>query len=98
MNIIDALEQRQSIRAFLHREVEEEKISAILSAASHAPSGANIQPWQVAIVSGETKRDLQQHLERQFRDGERGNADYQYYPQQWQEPYNRRRIRCGQNS
>jgi len=56
MNTTEALQQRRSVRAFLDKEVEEEKINAILSAASHAPSGANMQPWQVAVVSGETKK------------------------------------------
>ncbi len=45
MNVKDALQQRKAVRAFLHKAVEEEKIKAVLSAASHAPSGTNAQPW-----------------------------------------------------
>ncbi len=96
MNTIEALQQRRSVRAFLNKDVEEEKINAILAAASHAPSGANIQPWQVAVVSGETKKKLQQQIEESFRKGDRGNADYQYYPKEWENPYKLRRIHCGQ--
>jgi len=95
MDISEALQQRRSVRAFLDKDVEEEKINAILSAASHAPSGANMQPWQVAVVSGETKKTLQAQIEKSFRKGERGNADYQYYPKSWVNPYKRRRIHCG---
>ena len=96
MNILKALQQRKSVRAFLDKEVENEKIEAILSAASHAPSGANIQPWQVAVVSGATKKKIQTQIEKNFREGERGQADYQYYPKEWNNPYKLRRIHCGQ--
>jgi nitroreductase len=95
MNILEALQQRRSVRAFLEKEVEKEKIDAILAAASHAPSGANIQPWQVAVVSGETKKKLQTQVEKSFREGKRGQADYQYYPKKWNNPYKLRRIHCG---
>ena len=96
MNIIKALQQRKSVRAFLDKDVEKEKINTILSAASHSPSGANIQPWQVAVVTGKTKKTLQEKIEETFRKGIRGNADYQYYPKNWENPYKLRRIRCGQ--
>ncbi|MEA3469165.1 MAG: nitroreductase [Thermodesulfobacteriota bacterium] len=95
MNILKSLQQRKSVRAFLDKDVEIEKINAILFAASHAPSGANIQPWQVAVVSGETKKKLQTQIEQSFRQGDRGKADYQYYPKEWIHPYKLRRINCG---
>lgn len=95
MNVIDALRLRKSVRAFLDKAVEEEKIEAILSAARHAPSGANTQPWQVAVVAGESKQKLQSRLESAFRNGDKGKADYTYYPEQWIEPYKSRRIDCG---
>lgn len=95
MSIIKLLRQRKSVRAFLDKEVEIEKINTILSAASHAPSGANIQPWQVAVVSGDTKKELQTQIENSFRKGDRGKADYQYYPKKWIPPYKVRRIDCG---
>jgi nitroreductase len=96
MNTIQSLQQRKSVRAFLDTEVEEEKINTILAAASHAPSGANTQPWQVAVVSGKTKKKLQTQIEQSFWLGKRGNADYQYYPKEWENPYKIRRINCGQ--
>jgi nitroreductase len=84
------------VRAFLKTAVPAESIETILKAASLAPSGANIQPWQVAVVTGETKHTLQKAIEQSFRRGERGQADYQYYPKTWENPYKLRRIRCGQ--
>jgi nitroreductase len=95
MNVIEALEQRKSTRAFLSKEVEQEKINAILDAARHAPSGTNTQPWQVAVVTGESKIKLQSKIEAAFRSGDKGKADYRYYPYEWTEPYASRRKECG---
>lgn len=95
MNVTDALLQRKSTRAFLDKEVELSLINKILSAASHAPSGTNTQPWQVAVVSGQSKMDLEQKLEKEFRDGNKGQMDYQYYPLTWESPYKDRRRSCG---
>ncbi|NOQ69852.1 MAG: nitroreductase [Gammaproteobacteria bacterium] len=95
MNVQKALQQRKSVRAFLKKEVEKEKINIILNAARHSPSGGNTQPWQVAVVMGETKQILQTKIEKLFRQGDKGKADYSYYPEKWVEPYNSRRIKCG---
>lgn len=96
METRDCLKKRKSVRAFLKKEVVTETIDEILKVASQAPSGANIQPWQVAVVTGKTKTSLQKKIEQAFRHGERGEADYQYYPKIWTNPYKLRRIRCGQ--
>ncbi len=95
MNVLEALQQRKSVRAFLKKEVKQETVEAILTAASQAPSGANIQPWQVAVVTGDTKQALQTKIENSFRAGDKAHADYNYYPLTWIEPYKSRRRDCG---
>jgi nitroreductase len=95
VDVIEALQQRKSVRAFLDQEVEEGMINEILDAASHAPSGVNTQPWQVAVVSGDKKQQLQKQIEDAFHGGDKGKADYSYYPDQWLDPYKSRRIACG---
>jgi nitroreductase len=95
MNVIEALKQRKSTRAFLPKPVEKEKIVAILQAARHAPSGANAQPWQVAVVSGNKKVELAEAMEKAFREKGNGDMDYLYYPLEWHEPFKKRRVTCG---
>ncbi len=95
MDVIEALKKRKSTRAFLSRPVNDDVIKRILTAAKHAPSGANTQPWQVAVVTGSTKRQVEQRLEQTFRDGEEEAMDYQYYSKRWPEPYRSRRVNCG---
>ena len=95
MKVSEALQQRKSVRAYLDKPVEDEKITAILDAARHAPSGVNTQPWQVAIVTGKTKQTLQEKIEATFRGGDKGKSEYAYYPEEWAEPFTSRRKECG---
>ena len=95
MDITELLASRKSTRAYLDKPVDQKLIEAVLDAARHAPSGTNTQPWQVAVVTGESRQKLTQSMESAFRDGEKGTMDYQYYPQDWKEPFKGRRRECG---
>jgi len=48
-HVADAIESRRSVRAFKPDAVPKETIEHILAAASRAPSGNNIQPWNVML-------------------------------------------------
>lgn len=95
MQFSETILKRKSTRAFLNKSVEPEKIQQILDLARHAPSGVNMQPWKVAVVSGASKKQLEQKLEQAFRSGSKSNMDYQYYPTHWKEPFKSRRKACG---
>lgn len=59
--LYDLLRSRRSIRKFQNREVEKEKIDAILKSALLAPSSRSIRPWQfIAVTDGELLRQLSQ--------------------------------------
>jgi nitroreductase len=95
MNINQAIKQRHSCRAYTDKAVTKDQINRILTTASQAPSGANTQPWQVAVVTGQTKQALQDAIQQAFASGIKPNPDYPYYPTQWQAPYTLRRKQCG---
>jgi nitroreductase len=95
MNMISVIRARQSRRAFLDRDVETDKIQAILDAARWAPSGANMQPWRVAVVRGESKRRISEAVIAKREAGDAEVPDYQYYPSEWFEPYKSRRRETG---
>ncbi|MDF1741140.1 MAG: nitroreductase [Verrucomicrobiales bacterium] len=95
MNIIEAIRGRASTRAFLDRPVERETIEAILEAARWAPSGGNTQPWEVAVVTGDLKKEIGDRMVEALRSGDKGNADYQYYAHRFPEPFRTRRFTCG---
>jgi nitroreductase len=95
MNVSEALKERKSTRAFLPKAVPQEVIKEILEDAKHAPSGVNMQPWHVCIVSGEKKRTLEQKVIEAFESGHKKVMDYAYYPSMWEEPYKSRRKETG---
>ena len=95
MNVNEAIKARKSVRAYLGTPVKHELVMQILDLAAHAPSGVNTQPWQVAVVTGDTKLKLQRELEQAFRGGVKGQMDYGYYPAEWKSPYMERRKSCG---
>ena len=50
MNVIDAIKMRKSVRRFLNKPVENEKLQHILEAARLSPSAFNRQKWRFVIV------------------------------------------------
>lgn len=97
MKVSDAVEARFSTRAFLDRDVPEEQISRILDRARQAPSGGNLQPWQVYVVAGEPLRALKAQVREQSIMTPRGEPpQYNVYPAQLHEPYRTRRYQCGE--
>lgn len=95
MDILQAMRQRSSIRAFLDVPVERRTIEAVLEAARWAPSGVNAQPWEVVVVEGAFKKLLTRELLKARRAGEPERPDYRIYPESWKEPYLPRRKACG---
>ncbi len=53
------IQKRRSIRKFLAKPVEEEKISVIIEAALRSPSSRGFNPWEFIVV---TKPDLLEEL------------------------------------
>ena len=95
MEVLEAMHRRASTRAYLDKPVDRATIESILEAARWAPSGVNAQPWQVAVVVGETKRRVSEALLAERTAGHPEQPDYTYYPKQWNEPYKSRRMACG---
>jgi len=50
MALLDIIKHRKSVRNFLDRPVEPEKITMCLEAARLAPSACNSQPWRFIVV------------------------------------------------
>ena len=58
MNTIEAIAARRSVRAFKAKEIPEEAVAKILTAASQAPSGKNRQPWRLVVVQGDKRVEM----------------------------------------
>lgn len=61
--------RRRTVREFSDRPVPRDLIETALLAAGTAPSGANLQPWHFAVVSGAaTKRRIREAAELEERE------------------------------
>lgn len=47
---LELVQNRRSMRAFADKEVTNQQIEKIITAASYAPSGMNYQPWEFIVV------------------------------------------------
>lgn len=95
MNPIDAMKKRHATRGFLDKPVDHVLIEQTLEAARWAPSGVNSQPWNVAVVEGQTKQSLAEEIISARENNQSPDPDYPYYPDEWKEPYKSRRINSG---
>lgn len=95
MDVIDAIKSRSSTRAFLDKPVGRETVEAILDTARWAPSGGNLQPWQVTVVTDKTKKRIGEAIIQARKAGEKERSDFAYYPHEWFEPYKSRRAATG---
>ena len=90
----EAVSQRRSVRAFLPDPIFEETIARILYLAGRAPSGTNMQPWKVEVVTGSARDALCADLVEAHREGGH-SGEYQYYPKEFFEPFKGRRRTVG---
>lgn len=59
MEVIEAIKQRRSINFFdPDKTLPEEKINELISLANLAPSGMNLQPWEVVVVTDPRKKAI----------------------------------------
>ena len=59
MNFLEIAQQRQSCRSYdPAREVEPEKLEALLEATRLAPSACNGQPWHLTVCTGEKAKEV----------------------------------------
>ena len=59
MTVYEAIQNRFSVRAYLDKPVEEEKLARVLEAARLAPSAGNRQEWRFVVVrDAETRAKL----------------------------------------
>ena len=90
-----AIASRRSIRGFLGTPVDTATVIHLLEVASRAPSGSNIQPWKVHVLTGAALRRLTDELTAAHFSGAAEAREYEYYPVTWRSPYLERRRKLG---
>jgi nitroreductase len=57
MEVFDAIKKRRSVRSYLDKPVEREKLLKILQAARLAPSARNRQEWRFVVITDKKTRE-----------------------------------------
>lgn len=60
MDIREAIRTRKSIRGYKPDPVSREILREILEVATRSPSGNNVQPWEITVVSGDVLNKMRQ--------------------------------------
>lgn len=92
MDIVEAIRQRRSIRAFKPAPVSQEILREIMELALRAPSWGNTQPWEFAIVGGSKLEEIRQDFIATAE--EPPNPDIAV-PREFPEPFGTRRRSLG---
>ncbi|CAB3733764.1 nitroreductase [Paraburkholderia rhynchosiae] len=90
----DLISRRHTCRAFLPTPVARSTIESILEAAQRTPSWGNVQPWQVAIVSGDAADAFREAYTRFAQKNEPIAPDFEF-PQSYEGVLKDRRRECG---
>ena len=99
MNVSEAVLSRRSVRAFLDTPVPRAQLEEALTKASRAPSGGNLQPWQIYVVSGEPLVELKALVAKRIKQTPMGEPplEYDVYPKSLKSPYRDYRFKNGED-
>lgn len=96
MNVSDVIRDRRSVRAFLDRPIEQHVIADILTHAKWSPSGGNLQPWKVIVVTEKAKQRVSSLALETLKKKPKGeDEEYPIYPKPLPEPYRKRQFEIG---
>ena len=92
ISVVDAVRSRRSVRGFLDKPVDAELLKELLGVALRSPSGTNIQPWHLHVLTGDSLKTFAKKMTETFldtsADPEKPETwEYDYYPNNFSEPY-----------
>ena len=95
MTLIEAIQNRRSVRGFKPDLVPQSTLDEIFALAQQSPSNCNVQPWQVLLASGDECDALRQQMLEAFRSGSAMNPDFPSLPA-FQGNQRKRQVACAQ--
>ncbi|MDE0854403.1 MAG: nitroreductase [Nevskia sp.] len=99
MNVSEAVLGRRSVRAFRDTPVPRTVLEEVLAKAARAPSGGNVQPWQLYVLSGEPLGRFKAQIGKRLAQSPMGEPplDYEVYPKGLKAPYRDYRFKNGED-
>src|SRR5215469_8708248 len=95
MDVYEAVTSRRAVRGFTDEPVSRVVLERVLSAA-WSPSGSNIQPWNIYVLTGAPLVELKTRAVERVAHGEAWDErQYEMYPPALKSPYGERRSNFG---
>lgn len=92
MDVYQAVATRRAVREFTDEPVPRSTLERVLAAAARTPSGANIQPWSLYVLTDAPLAELKKRVaERAEADDHGDEREYRMYPPELASPYRERR-------
>ncbi|PZG22022.1 nitroreductase family protein [Nonomuraea aridisoli] len=96
MDVYQAVTSRRAVRGFTDQPVPREVLERVLTAAARSPSGSNLQPWHVYVLTGEPLAELKKRALQRVASGDAWDErEYEMYPADLKSPYRERRSAFG---
>lgn len=96
--VSEAVLSRHSCRSYADRSVDGATIRKLIDTARYAPSGGNLQPWMVHVLSGDSLVRFRAMMAPKVEAAPLGgNSEYHVYPPDLKEPYRTRRFKVGED-
>jgi nitroreductase len=93
MDVYDAVASRRAVRAFTAEPVRRDVLERVVAAASRAPSGANLQPWNTYVLTGASLAEVKKRTAERVLAGDPGDdREFEMYPPRLKSPYRERRF------
>ena len=81
VDVYEAVQTRRAVRGFTDEPVPTEVLERVLSAAAWSPSGSNLQPWHIYVVTGEPLQRLKKLATERVAAGDAWDEpEYVMYP------------------
>lgn len=98
MDVYDAVLSRRAVRGFTDEPVPRGLLERVLTAAGNAPSGSNIQPWNIFVLTGAPLAQLKKLATERVAAGDPWDErEYVMYPPTLKSPYGERRSAFGRD-
>jgi len=96
LRVSEAIRSRKSVRQFTSEPVSESQVRELLEVSKWAPSGGNLQPWKIQVLTGAPLKTLVEDVAEKLKTGVVETPEYNVYPPELTEPYRTRRRVVGQ--
>jgi len=96
-SVTDALKTRITVRQFLDTPVPDDVLTTLLTTALRSPSGGNLQPWKIHVMTGDTLTNFKKDAVEITLAGKMEEPTHPAYPQPLWEPQRSWRYKLGED-